>query len=320
MLDVLILALVLVGLCLVGYYPASEAWDAYRRQQVAEAVEERVSETETSELDEVFVQARAYNAYLSGGTDEEIAEEELWEYSDQLSVPKGHDIAFGYVVIPSIALTIPIYHGTSDAALAAGAGHLEGTSLPVGGASTHAVITGHTGMSGMRAFDDISELEPGDIVGVKVLGQLICYEVTSSEVVLPEDVWSCVGIEVGEDLLTLMTCTPYGVNTHRLLVHAARCDVPDDFDGSATSALESTASSAERILPFAVLALVAGSVGLGVWTRGRRRDGGARCGRRRGLDGDTGRGRTRQRARDAGPRRGKGNDADLVGRREKRHE
>jgi sortase A len=109
-----------------------------------------------------------------------------------------------------------------------GAGHLENSSLPVGGESTHTVLSGHSGMPNMKAFDELSKLEPGDIFGIEVFGEIYAYEVTSTEVVLPEETDS-LQIVQGEDLATLITCTPYGINSHRLLVHGTRTTVSDDF-------------------------------------------------------------------------------------------
>ena len=129
-------------------------------------------------------QARLYNDTLAGKAIDGAAGD-LLPYGKQLS-PDGRDTAFGYVTIPKIGLSMPIYRGTDDAALSAGVGHLEGTSLPVGGASTHAVLTAHSGLEGMRAFDDIRKLEPGDVFGVKVLGDMRCYRVVGSQTVLPD--------------------------------------------------------------------------------------------------------------------------------------
>ena len=258
-----------VGLVVIAYFPASEAWDAYRRSQIAIQIDQAVESADSETIAELLAQAVAYNQQLAG-EETDIAAEDIWDYEDQLSLT-GHDTAFAYLIIPSISLTMPIYHGTTDAVLSAGAGHLETSSLPVGGESTHTVITAHSGLSGMRAFDDIDQLEVGDVFGIKVLGTLICYEVTSIEVVLPDEVDSLAIVE-GEDLCTLVTCTPYGVNSHRLLVHATRCEVPDDFEGTATSAIESVVAS-QRTWPFLVAAVVvvAVLVGLAVWQAHARR-------------------------------------------------
>ena len=240
-----------LGLVIIAYYPATEALDAWRRAQVAQQVDAVAASASSEELEELFAQAQAYNEQLAGLTPS-IASEDIWPYEQQLNL-EGGNTAFGYVIIPDISLVMPIYHGTSDAVLSAGAGHLESSSLPVGGESTHAVITAHSGLSGMRAFDDLRLLEVGDVFGIKVAGQLICYEVTSIETVLPSEVDS-LQIVAGEDLATLVTCTPYGVNTHRLLVHGTRCEVPDGFGEGMSLASQLFGNS--RIWPFLAAMLV----------------------------------------------------------------
>ena len=256
--------LVAAGLALLAWFPASEAVDAYRRAQTAEAVSARYEASDEnasgeSATEELLAQAQAYNALLAGTSPEDfgIAAEEVWDYEDQLSAD-GHDTAIGYVAIPSLSLTVPIYHGTSDATLSAGAGHLESSSLPVGGASTHAVLCGHSGAAGTRCFDDLEQLEEGDVFALVVLGEVLAYRVTSIETVLPEDVNS-LGIVEGEDLCTLVTCTPYGVNDHRLLVHAERCEADEELlSYLGLSAEESAAAStlaSGRLAPFAAACL-----------------------------------------------------------------
>ena len=141
------------------------------------------------------------------------------DYKQQLSY--GQDAAMAWVELPKIGVELPIYHGTSDEALAEGSGHLESSSLPVGGLSTHTVLTAHSGTHTQRMFDDIRRLDPGDVFVIHTLGASYAYEVDSSEVVLPDETQS-LAIQPGKDLCTLVTCTPYGVNDHRLLVHAHR--------------------------------------------------------------------------------------------------
>lgn len=139
------------------------------------------------------------------------------------------DGVMGSISIPKLGLSgVPIYHGTSDEVLQKGAGHLQGTSLPIGGDSTHCVLAGHTGLPSVKIFDGLDRLQVGDYWVIRVLGEDHAYRVYSVETVLPEDTGSLV-IEPGFDRCTLVTCTPYGVNTHRLLVHAERCDVPQEW-------------------------------------------------------------------------------------------
>lgn len=262
---------IVLGLAIIAYYPVSEAFDAYRRGQIAETLDIEAAQVDASEKEELLRQAHSYNDRLAGLTPE-IPADRIMPYERQLS-KDGHNTAFGYVSVPKIGLTMPLYHTTSDAALSAGAGHVEWSSLPVGGGSTHAVISAHSGMEGMRAFDDIHLLGQGDVFGVKVLGDLYCYRVTSSEVVEPHEAESLT-ITQGKDECTLVTCTPYGVNSHRLLVHGERCEVPDGFAEAAPSPLATVASI--RVWPVLVALGVVAAVAVVLFARRRR----ARDGRR----------------------------------------
>lgn len=255
---------IIVGLVILGWYPATEMIDAYRREQVLEQLDTAVSHMDDSAKQEMLSQAHAYNERLAGLTPQ-IPSDQIWLYERQLALD-GHDVEFAYIIIPKISLEMPIYHGADDAVLSAGVGHLEWSSLPVGGASTHAVLSAHSGMEGMRAFDDIRELEPGDVFAVKVLGELYAYKVTSTEVVLPDELDST-KIVAGKDLMTLVTCTPYGINDHRLLVHAERTKVPADFFDEKPSVADVLTN--RRVLPF-VLGL-AGVAALGALLALRRR-------------------------------------------------
>lgn len=216
----------LAGLVIIAYFPVTEMLDAYRRQKVIDSLEQTVYEMDDSERQEMLAQARAYNEKLAGKYTE-IPSDKIWPYEKQLA-PKGYDVAFSYLQIPDIGLKMPVYHGTDNNALSAGVGHLEGSSLPVGGTDTHCVLTAHSGMQNMRAFDDIRDLEKGDVFGISTQGELFTYEVYEIETVLPDEIDS-LNIRPGEDLCTLITCTPYGINTHRLLVHGRRCPVPEGF-------------------------------------------------------------------------------------------
>ena len=180
-----------------------------------------------SEKDYYLSEARAYNEVLAQETPE-IAPNQILPYEQQLTFDR--DPMMSWIEIPSIDVSMPIYHGTSDAALMAGVGHLEGTSLPVGGTSTHCVLTAHSGMKNLSMFDNIRDLVPGDIVLLHTMGEVLAYRVDSSEVVWPDEMDS-LSIQQGQDLLTLVTCTPYGVNDHRLLVHCERTEyVPEEAE------------------------------------------------------------------------------------------
>ena len=190
-------------------------------------VSSTVDAMDQEQKDYYLTEARAYNEVLAGETPE-IASDQILPYVEQLTFDR--DPMMSWIEIPSINVSMPIYHGTSDSALMAGVGHLEGSSLPVGGASTHCVLTAHSGMKNLSMFDDIRDLVPGDIVLLHTRGEVLAYKVDSSEVVWPDEMDS-LAIQPGKDLLTLVTCTPYGVNDHRLLVHCERTDyVPEEAE------------------------------------------------------------------------------------------
>ena len=233
-------------------------------------------EENASLLSEQIEQAAAYNASLAGLR----SREGIWSYTNQLSFDGGG--VMGYLTIPAIDLQILIYHGTEDETLAVGAGHLEGTSLPVGGVSSHCVVTAHSGMSSMRAFDDIRKLKNGDLFAACVYGKSFVYEVDRIETVLPYETDS-LQIVPGEDRMTLITCTPYGINDHRLLVHGIRTDRTIENEEGLRTKEEGTPAQENpqirivanlRTIPlfFAILIVAAVLVFIGInQTTGRRK-------------------------------------------------
>lgn len=142
----------------------------------------------------------------------------------------------GYVEIPTIGVDLPIYHGTGNDSLDRGTGHLLGSSLPVGGESTHTIITGHSGMASQKMFTDLEQLQEGDVFYLHVLDEVLAYQVVAIHTVLPHDT-AYLGIVQGKDLCTLVTCTPTGVNTHRLLVRGARIPYEQAVEGQETVAI-----------------------------------------------------------------------------------
>lgn len=163
------------------------------------------------------------------------------------------DGVMGTLVIPKINALVPLYHGTSDDVLGRGAGHMEATSLPVGGPSTHAAFAGHNGLPSVRIFDDLHKLEKGDYFVIEVLGEDHAYQVTGVETVLPDETDS-LKVQEGKDLVTLITCTPYGVNTHRLLVHAERTAVPAEWYEHDKAATDGMPGIRELALPAGLVA------------------------------------------------------------------
>ncbi len=224
------LLLILVGVGLMVWPWVVDMLEEYGVGATISEVSARVDSMPADEKQWYLDQANAYNQVLAG-EEPDMDSSQIVDYNDQLTYDR--DPMMSWVEIPSIDVSMPIYHGTGDAALMAGVGHLEGTSLPVGGESTHCVITAHSGMRNLRMFDDIRQLEPGDLVLLHTMGDVYAYRVASSEVVWPDET-SSLAIAPGEDLLTLVTCTPYGVNDHRLLVHCERTDyVPEEANEQA---------------------------------------------------------------------------------------
>lgn len=223
----LVVILLLTALGLVLYPFISNYIYENRADGIIETIEKAAeSETGSSGYDDDIVAARQYNESLLDGHMqlkdpfiEDAKDEQTVKYKSLLNMTD--DGVMGFIKIPCINVSLPIYHGTSAETLEKGAGHLQGTSLPVGGESTHSVITGHTGLSKAKMFTDLTELEIGDIFFLKVMGLNLAYKVDNISVVEPADI-SKLSIERGQDLCTLVTCTPYGVNTHRLLVRGHR--------------------------------------------------------------------------------------------------
>ena len=183
---------------------------------------DQVNTLDDAQYETMLEQADAYNQTLIGKEDRyNLSDSELETYNSLLDVT-GTGI-MGYVVIPKINVRLPIYHGTDPSVLEIAIGHIAGSSLPVGGESTHCVLSGHRGLPSAKLFTDIDQLKEGDQFMLEVLGDTLTYEVDQIKVVLPDELED-IEIEEGQDLCTLVTCTPYGVNTHRLLVRGHRVD------------------------------------------------------------------------------------------------
>lgn len=223
--DMLPIIGIILGIVILGAYPALDIYYSIKHATAARQIQKAVSTLSSTDYSEYASQADMYNESLADKAS--TSQKGIWPYEKQLSIT-GEDAPFSELIIPTIALDMPVYHGTSDDALMKGVGHLEGTSLPVGGKNTNCVLSAHSGMSGMRAFDDIRKLEKGDIFLVKTLGQTLAYKVYDYEVLWPDEVPEKIGIRKGKDLCTLMTCTPYGVNDHRLLIYGERTEYTEE--------------------------------------------------------------------------------------------
>ena len=230
---ILIVVILLAGLSLLLYPFVANEWNTYRQERLISSYETTVSERDAAgEIDYTteWEKARAYNdALLPSILPDSFAiaeaSEEDEEYMSALNL--AGDGIMGTVEIPKIGITLPIYHTTDEKVLEQAAGHLEGSSLPVGGESTHAVISAHRGLPSAALFTDLDRLAIGDHFLIHVLDETLCYEVDQILTVEPDET-SALAVEDGEDLVTLLTCTPYGVNTHRLLVRGHRTAYEED--------------------------------------------------------------------------------------------
>lgn len=235
---------VIFGLCALSYPTVSNWWNEKHATQAIASYVEQVQKIDDSKKEELLVAARAYNAKLSPGVDFELTNEEMEVYRSILDV-SGTGI-MGYVEIPSIDVYLPIYHGTEENVLQVAAGHLSGSSFPVGGRGTHAVISGHRGLPTANLFTHLDRVKEGDIFRITVLDQVLSYEVDKIRIVYPDDTAE-LAIDPFNDYVTLVTCTPYGVNTHRMLVRGHRIDTKEESQALAL------ASEASRISPKVVM-------------------------------------------------------------------
>lgn len=212
--PLLIIVLILAaGLAFMGY-PLVSNWVCEMTASVEISDYNAIVEQEdTSALDAMLADAVKYNEALSGSGDSSS----VAKYDDLLAVTD----ALGYLEIPKLGVYLPIYHGISDEVLQKGIGHMQETSLPVGGKSTHCVLSGHTGLPAAKLFTDLDQLKKGDKFYIHVLNRILAYKVDQIKVVLPEETED-IRVVQGKDYVTLLTCTPYGVNSHRLLVRGVR--------------------------------------------------------------------------------------------------
>ena len=217
----LILALV-TGLSLLLYPTVSDYWNSLHASQAVASYDQAVKSMDEGKYDELLQRAGQYNRDLFlRGTLFALTDEEREDYNSQLDID-GSGV-MGYIEIPTIKVSLPIYHGTSDDVLQVAVGHLEWSSLPVGGESTHCVLSGHRGLPSAKLFTNLDQLAEGDLFVIRTLDEVLTYEVDRILIVLPSEL-QALAAEEGKDLCTLVTCTPYGVNSHRMLVRGHRVD------------------------------------------------------------------------------------------------
>ena len=261
-LNVVFALMFLAGFLILAYPSISDQWNTYRQNRLISSYEETVSTMEEEDFSEEWEKARAFNDTLKenniygdvfAGDAEEIEDTEYWSV---LNV--AGDGVMGYLSIPKINVKLSIYHGTSVDVLQTGVGHLDGTKLPIGGESTNCVLSAHRGLPSARLFTDIDQLEKGDRFYIHVLDEILAYEVDMIYDMVDKDdmeaLSSDLAIVDGEDHVTLFTCTPYGVNTHRLLVRGVR--VP--YNGEEEAAAAPAESMVQAVQDYYMLYLVLG--------------------------------------------------------------
>ena len=233
----------IAGLSLLLYPTVSNYWNSFTQSKTIASYVENVADLDKDRYDSIMNDAAVYNASLKNRYNSYVlSEQQKKEYVSLLNV--SGDGVMGYVDIPNIKVTLPIYHGTSEDVLQTTVGHLEWTSLPVGGVDTHCVISGHRGLPSAKLFTDLDMLVEGDVFMLRVLDEVLTYEIDRIRIVEPTET-NDLKIVLGEDLCTLVTCTPYGVNSHRMLVRGHRIE---NIEESKTARVVSEAIQIEPLI------------------------------------------------------------------------
>ena len=264
--TILLVLILLTGVSLLLYPTVSDYWNSFHQSQAIASYVEAVAEIDNTDYEKMWQEAVAYNEKLKDNSGRWMpTDEELEEYERLLNVSDTG--IMGYIEIPKIKVSLPIYHGTDEAILQIAIGHIPGSSLPVGGKGTHCVVSGHRGLPSAKLFTDLDQLEEGDLFLMRILDETLTYEVDQVRIVEPEEL-SDLEIDEDKDLCTLVTCTPYGINSHRFLVRGHRVENLKEDTIRVTA-------DAQQIDPVMVAPAVAVPLilllGIGAWIGGRRR-------------------------------------------------
>jgi sortase A len=251
--SIILVVVFLIGLSLLLYPTFSDYWNSFHQSRAIADYSEVVSELDDQDYEEVLDQARAYNEELLTLEDRfHPSEEEQTAYEEELDI-SGTGI-MGYVEIPAINVKLPIYHGTDEGVLQVGVGHIEGSSLPVGGLGTHCVLSGHRGLPSAKIFTDLDQLVEGDYFMLQVLDETLTYEIDQILIVDPDET-EALAIEEDKDYCTLVTCTPYGINTQRLLVRGHRVANREEDEEVRVTA-DATQIQTVRVAPFVAAPII----------------------------------------------------------------
>lgn len=261
--DIIRLLVLLVAFAVLLYPTYSRYLNEKNGSKVVSEYDEKSVKLSHAEKEQMFADARAYNQEMLGNIDLidpfSQTEPEVDERYESLLNVEGSGM-MGYVKIPKINVELPIYHGTSESVLQAGVGHFQGTSLPVGGDSTHTVLTGHRGLPDKTLFTNMDKMEVGDIFYIKVLDATLAYEVDQILTVLPEDT-EALSIVPGQDYATLVTCTPFAINTHRLLVRGHRIPYEEANKKEPDTEIKPELSFTTKVLIVTIIVIFIGLVG-----------------------------------------------------------
>ena len=219
--TVILVVILLAGVCILLYPSVSDWWNSMHATRAIAGYVTAVEDLSGEEKERMLEAARRYNAALADGVDYDLTEEEYAEYLSLLDI--GGTGIMGYVQISAIGVNLPVYHSVDEAVLQIAVGHIPGSSLPVGGERSHSVLSGHRGLPSAKLFSDLDQLQEGDVFTLNVMDQTITYMVDQIRIVLPEET-DDLAIQAGKDYCTLVTCTPYGINTHRMLVRGRRIE------------------------------------------------------------------------------------------------
>ena len=257
----------IIGLGIMLYPIISNLYIEHHQGNIIDEYNKTVESMPDDTLEKEREKAEGYNKMLTGNmiiTDpfDPEAQKKLEENSDYYNILNiGNDNIIGYIKIPKINVSLPIYHGTSEDVLKRGVGHLQNTSFPIGGEGTHAVLSGHTGLSSAKLFTDLDKLEEGELFFIEVLVEKLAYKIDQIKIVEPSETSDLV-IKSGEDYVTLVTCTPYGINSHRLLVRGTRIPYTEDVEKEAKNEENSKVKSTWRDEYFKALAVGLGGLSI----------------------------------------------------------
>lgn len=222
--TIILLAVLVVGLSIMLYPTVSDYWNSFHQSRAIADYNTKIENMSEEEYARMFAEADEYNRKIKALNFPFTEYSKVSGYENTLSITDSG--IMGYISIPRIGVELPIYHTTKESVLQVAVGHLEGTTLPTGGEGMHCVLSGHRGLPSARLFTDLDKMEVGDIFSMTVLDRMITYEVDQILTVLPSEISALYPVD-GEDYCTLVTCTPYGINSHRLLVRGKRTDNPE---------------------------------------------------------------------------------------------